>query len=127
GILDAFDASNVAIELWNNKQNAARDDFGNFAKFCPPTIANGKVYLATFSNQVIVYGLLPPPPPDTQAPTAPTNVAVTSTTATSVSLTWTASTDNVGVTGYQIFRNNTQVGTSTSTSFTDTGLAQATT
>ena len=32
---------------------------GNFAKFCPPTVANGKVYLATFSNRLNVYGLLP--------------------------------------------------------------------
>jgi len=33
---------------------------GNYAKFAPPTIANGKAYLATFSNQLLVYGLLPP-------------------------------------------------------------------
>jgi uncharacterized membrane protein len=57
GILRAFDASNVARELWNSKQDAGRDDVGNFAKFCPPTIANGKVYLATFSCQLLVYGL----------------------------------------------------------------------
>jgi hypothetical protein len=30
-----------------------------FAKYCPPTIANGKVYLATFSDRLDVYGLLP--------------------------------------------------------------------
>ena len=60
GILRAFDATNVGTELWNSRQNAARDDFGNFAKFCVPTIANGKVYLATFSNQLVVYGLNPP-------------------------------------------------------------------
>jgi hypothetical protein len=62
GALHAFDASNVAVELWNNQQNLARDDFGNWAKFCPPTIANGKVYLATFSNQLVVYGLNSLPP-----------------------------------------------------------------
>jgi len=59
GILRAFDATNLATELWDSKQNAARDDVGNYAKFAPPTIANGKVYLATFSNQLLVYGLLP--------------------------------------------------------------------
>ena len=58
GILRAFDASDLSRELWNSKQNAERDDAGNFAKFTPPTIANGKVYLATFSNQLLVYGLL---------------------------------------------------------------------
>jgi hypothetical protein len=59
GILHAFDASNVATELWNSKQ-VPEDNFGYFAKFVPPTVANGKVYMATFSNQVAVYGLLPP-------------------------------------------------------------------
>jgi hypothetical protein len=39
--------------------NAARDSFGTFAKFAPPLIANGKVYVATWSNQLAVYGLLP--------------------------------------------------------------------
>ena len=58
GIFRAFDASNVSIELWNSQQNATRDGLGNVAKFTPPTIANGKVYLATFSNQLLVYGLL---------------------------------------------------------------------
>jgi hypothetical protein len=63
GILRAFDASDLSIELWNSKQNAARDDFGNFAKFTPPTVANGKVYVATFSDQLLVYGLLGGPAP----------------------------------------------------------------
>ncbi|HEY5369304.1 MAG TPA: hypothetical protein VIJ75_09955 [Hanamia sp.] len=56
GILRAFDASNIRKELWNNNQNA-NDNPGNYAKFSSPTIANGHVYLATFSNQVVVYGL----------------------------------------------------------------------
>jgi hypothetical protein len=58
GIFRAFDASDLSVELWNSKQNAARDDSGDFAKFTPPTVANGKVYVATFSNQLLVYGLL---------------------------------------------------------------------
>ena len=57
GMLRAFDASNVSNELWNSQMNPSRDSLGNFAKFCPPTIANGKVYIATFSNKVQVYGL----------------------------------------------------------------------
>jgi len=59
GLFQAFDARDVSKELWNSKMNEARDDMGNFAKFCPPTIANGKIYLSTFSNQLVVYGLLP--------------------------------------------------------------------
>ncbi len=59
GILRAYDASNLATELWDSKQNVVRDDFGNFAKYVPPIVTNGKVYLATFSNKLVVYGLLP--------------------------------------------------------------------
>jgi hypothetical protein len=62
GKLYAFDATNVANELWDSGQNPFRDDYGNFAKFCPPTVANGKVYIATDSGQVSVYGLNPPSP-----------------------------------------------------------------
>lgn len=58
GILRAFDANNIGTELWNNSQNATRDGAGNYAKFSAPTIANGHVYLPTFSNQVVVYGII---------------------------------------------------------------------
>jgi hypothetical protein len=57
GVLYAFDAGNVANELWNSTMNATRDGFGNYAKFVPPMVAKGRVYVATWSNQVAVYGL----------------------------------------------------------------------
>lgn len=50
GMLRAFDAVTLT-ELWNSNMNTA-DDAGNVAKFCLPTVANGRVYLATFSNQL---------------------------------------------------------------------------
>src|SRR5262249_11995265 len=59
GALYAFDAGNVATQLWNSNMNAA-DSLGNFAKFVPPLVANGRVYVATASQQVAVYGLIPP-------------------------------------------------------------------
>jgi hypothetical protein len=62
GILRAYDAANVANELWNSEL-VSRDAVGNFAKFVAPTVANGKVYLATFSGRLDVYGLLAPPAP----------------------------------------------------------------
>jgi hypothetical protein len=58
GILQAFAADDVTRELWNSNQNPDRDSVGKFAKFVCPTVANGKVYLATFSNRLVVYGLL---------------------------------------------------------------------
>ena len=51
-----FDANDVTKELWNNQRDA-RDNAGFYAKFAAPTIANGHVYLPTFSNNVVVYGL----------------------------------------------------------------------
>ena len=63
---------------------------------------------------------------DTTAPTVPTGLTSPTQTVSSNTLNWTASTDNVGVTGYKVYRNGTQVGTSASTSFTDTGLTPKT-
>lgn len=59
GILRAINAENLE-EIWNSQQVLARDSLGMFAKFTPPLVVNGKVYMATFSNAVMVYGLLPP-------------------------------------------------------------------
>jgi hypothetical protein len=58
GVLRAFDASNVAHELWNSEMDPERDRLGNLAKFAVPTVANGRVFVPTFSNQLAVYGLL---------------------------------------------------------------------
>ncbi|MFJ6213093.1 cellulase family glycosylhydrolase [Streptomyces sp. NPDC092296] len=91
-------------------------------------IFNGANGIKSTAKEATVFGGggTNPPTGDTTAPTAPTNVTSPSKTANSVSLSWTASTDNVGVTGYQIFRNGTQVGTSTTTSYTDSGLTAST-
>jgi len=61
GTLHAFDAMNVSQELWNSDMQGSRDTLGSFTKFANPTVANGKVYVPTDSNQVTVYGLLPVP------------------------------------------------------------------
>ncbi len=60
GTLHAFDAGNLASELWNSSVNSSRDSLGTFMKFVNPTVANGKVYMATPDGQLIVYGLLGP-------------------------------------------------------------------
>ncbi|MFD7095417.1 carbohydrate binding domain-containing protein [Streptomyces xanthophaeus] len=63
---------------------------------------------------------------DTVAPTAPGGLTATGKTSSSVSLTWSAATDDVGVTGYDVYRGATKVATSTTTGATVTGLAAAT-
>jgi Legume lectin domain len=68
GELRAYDASRFddqgrLVTLWSSRFNPNRDHYGNFPKFCCPTIANGKVYQATFNTpgQLVVYGLVPTP------------------------------------------------------------------
>ncbi|MET7787972.1 glycoside hydrolase family 48 protein [Streptomyces sp900116325] len=63
---------------------------------------------------------------DTEPPTAPAGLTVTATTNNSVSLSWSASTDNVAVTGYDVYRNGVLAGSTTTRTFTDQGLAAAT-
>jgi chitodextrinase len=60
---------------------------------------------------------------DATAPSVPTTLQGTGASASQVNLTWTASTDNVGVTGYRVYRNGSQVGTTASTGYSDTGLS----
>lgn len=66
------------------------------------------------------------PPSDTQAPTVPTNLVASSITSTTLNLSWTASTDNVGVTGYNVYMNGVLKITVTSNSASITGLTAST-
>jgi IPT/TIG domain len=111
GALYAFDAGNVATQLWNSNMNAARDALPTFAKFVPPLVANGKVYAATWSNQVFVYGLLAPTPQlTTVSPTSGPTAGGTAVTLTgqnfasgaTVTVGGTAATNVVVISGTQI-------------------------
>lgn len=63
---------------------------------------------------------------DTATPTVPTIVNANPVSSSRINLTWTAASDNVGVTGYNVYRDNTLVGTSSSLNYSDTGLAAST-
>ena len=69
-------------------------------------------------------GVVPPPPPtsDTTPPTTPGNFQTTASSSSQINLTWNASTDNIGVTEYQVSRNEILIATTSSTGYTDNGL-----
>ena len=64
---------------------------------------------------------------DIEAPTVPTGLSSSNITGTSFTLSWTASADSVGVTGYEVFQNGDSIGTTATTSFDVTGLSCGTT
>jgi chitodextrinase len=66
-------------------------------------------------------------PPDTEAPSIPTGLSATVDSSSQITLSWTASTDNVGVAGYRIYRDGVAIHTTPTTSYADTGLSASTT
>lgn len=66
GVLHAYDADNLD-EIWNSAM-ADADAVGGYVKFANPTVADGRVYVPTGSNRLVVYGVLPPVS-STNAPT----------------------------------------------------------
>jgi chitodextrinase len=75
------------------------------------------------SNTVIA---TTPSAPDTTPPSAPSGLVTTAPISTEADLSWTASTDNVGVAGYRIYRNAALVGSSATTAYADTSVQPAT-
>jgi chitodextrinase len=64
--------------------------------------------------------------PDTTPPSVPTGLTATAVSSSQINLFWTASTDNVGVTGYNVYRAGAKIGTSPNTAYQDAGLAAST-
>ena len=81
------------------------------------------------SGKTSAASITTPEPPDTTPPTAPGAFQSTNTGLTAISLSWTASTDNKAVTGYQLSRNGSQIATLNATALTynDSNLTYATT
>ncbi len=57
GTLHALNAADLTQEFWNSDM-VPTDALGRYAKFVAPTVANGRVYVATFSDELVIYGLL---------------------------------------------------------------------
>lgn len=71
-------------------------------------------------------GTTTPPESDTEAPSIPTNMLATALSTSAIRLTWAASSDNVGVTGYDVYRGGVLLVTTSSTTYTNTGLSAST-
>ena len=87
---------------------------------------NGTATLSTSTDWYAVAAAFLPVPAGAVAPAAPTNVAAPTVTSSNVTLSWTASTDNVPVTGYTVYRNGVQIGTTATTGYNDTTVAPST-
>lgn len=113
-----FNGGKIRVELWNQfgagatkvKVNAAADH-------------SVIMFPYSFSSGDVGGG----PTNDTTAPTVPMNLAASEVTSTSVTLTWTASTDNVGVVGYEVYVDGTLKDTTSVTSLVINGLTANTT
>jgi hypothetical protein len=100
-------------------------DSGNYLKFevtpvatVPPT--TGSASLSSATTQVVALS------GDSTAPSIPTNVTATPVSTSEIYLSWVASTDDTGVTGYNIYRNGTKVASTTNTTYSDIGLSSST-
>ncbi|MGV8814827.1 MAG: fibronectin type III domain-containing protein [Gelidibacter sp.] len=124
--LSGWDTTPISGTVWREYV------FNVTATSTNPTIVaytNSSATKLIAGNTILIdnVSILPTGVSDTQAPTAPSNLTASGTTTTTTNLSWTASTDNVGVTGYTILRNGTSIGTTTgATTFNVTGLTQGT-
>ena len=80
-------------------------------------------YLRSMENRLQYSGA---PPSDTTSPSTLAGLTATVISSSQINLSWSASTDNVGVTGYKVYRNGSQITTTVNTAYSDTGLSPST-
>ena len=110
-------------------------DIGNRTSYTIPNVTEGQTYYFvvtaydTFSNESgysaeVAYTV---PILDLTAPSTPTSLQAATISTSQINLSWNASSDNIGVTGYRIYRDSTQIATTSNTTYQDTGLSPSTT
>lgn len=97
------------------------NDWGN--RFYDLWSSNGKSAPVVMASESIILGSIV----DTEAPTAPSNLTARAASSSEIDLSWTASTDNIGVTGYEIYRNDVSAAMVAGTSYPDQNLSPETT
>jgi hypothetical protein len=114
-------AKNVAIQLPPGYR--ANIPISLFPRIAGVLNSNSGILNGTVAPEgVQVYSIDYSPPSDTIAPSVPSGLFISSVAQTTFTLNWNASTDNVGVVGYEIYRDGVLIGTTSSTSFSLTGL-----
>lgn len=104
--------------------NDSQHQYGNINDITGDPNKYGRVYLAT-NCRGVVYATttVAQTGGDSEAPSTPANLSAASITQTSFVLSWAGSTDNVGVTGYNIYRNGLKIGETAATNFAVSGLS----
>jgi chitodextrinase len=125
----------VAGDKWRltatgNTLEVSRNGVSQFTYTTDGSYASGDVGIEAYTSAFAFSGWEGGEDVDTQAPTAPSNLTAKTVSSSQVNLAWTASTDNIGVTGYRVERcqnanctNFTQIASVTGTSYNDTGAA----
>ena len=123
-IIGTFDggSTNFAADVTLRRKSSIKGPNTTFDK-----TAEWDSYPNNTCDGIGTHSLATVPNVDTEAPTAVTNLTVTTTTSNSATLTWTAATDNVGVTGYDLYLDGTLKSTHTGLTATVSGLLPSTT
>jgi len=111
----------AGTNVFFKRLTGATDQYGAFqvrAKSTPGTMVPITINSTGIVASLLLFDNLPP--------SVPSGLAVTSVTPTQVSLSWSASTDNIAVTGYNIYRGSTFAGNSPGMTYTDSGLSAST-
>ena len=130
GVQVASQAQTGAITTSTNPLQIGGDSL--YGQFFQGTIDEVRIYNVALTAAQIQTDMNTQVPPDTQPPSAPSSLIATAVGATQIELNWAASTDNVGVTGYLLERqdpgnvNFAQIATVAGTDYLDTGLAELT-
>jgi hypothetical protein len=100
---------------------------GTFKRWSYSPTSDVFVVVNTIDANAYSLRISPPGPGDTIAPSTPTGLGAMTVSSVQINLAWTASTDNVSVAGYQVYRNGSQIALSPTNSYQDTGLTASTT
>lgn len=124
---------NIGVTGYRIFRNGAEIDTSSVASYQDYTVTSGESYAYTVSayDAASNESAQSSPPaivttPDNVPPSVPANVSATTLSAIAIALAWTASTDNVGVEGYKIFRNSQLIDATDNISYTDIGVSPAT-